>query len=95
MYLEAANAKREAIKKAIAAHFKQAVADAARGRRGIWPLAKWAKISLDMTGAFDRIVPARLLHNMRERTTPDWIVKWVGSFISNRTTTLWPPGSNN
>ncbi len=45
-------------------------------------------LSLDMMGAFDRVVPARLLHNMRERETPEWIVKWVGSFISNRTTTL-------
>jgi hypothetical protein len=41
-----------------------------------------------MTGVFDRVVPARLLHNMRERKVPEWIVKWVGSFISNRTTTL-------
>jgi hypothetical protein len=47
-----------------------------------------------MTGAFDRIVPARLLHNMRERKIPKWIVKLVGSFISNRTTTLCMPGYN-
>jgi hypothetical protein len=48
--------------------------------------------SLDMTGAFDRVVPAQLLHNMRERKIPEWKVKWVGSFISNRTTTLCLPG---
>jgi hypothetical protein len=51
-------------------------------------------LSLDMTGAFDRVVPARLLHNMRERKIPEWIVKWVGSFISNKTTTLCLPGYN-
>ncbi len=51
-------------------------------------------LSLDMTGAFDRVVPARLLHNMRERKIPEWIVKWVGSFISNTTTTLCLPGYN-
>jgi hypothetical protein len=51
-------------------------------------------LSVDMTGAFDRVVPARLLHNMRERKIPEWIVKWVGSFISNRTTTLCLPGYN-
>jgi hypothetical protein len=51
-------------------------------------------LSLDMTGAFDRVVPARLLHNLRERKIPEWIVKWVGSFISNRTTTLGLPGYN-
>jgi hypothetical protein len=51
-------------------------------------------LSLDMTGAFDRVIPAWLLHNMRERKTPEWIVKWVSSFISNRTTTLCLPDYN-
>ncbi len=51
-------------------------------------------LSLNMTGAFDRVVPAQLLHNMRERKIPDWIVKWVGSFISNRMMTLCLPGYN-
>jgi hypothetical protein len=49
---------------------------------------------LNMTGAFDRVVPARLLHNMRGRKIPQWIVKWAGSFISNRTTTQCLPGYN-
>jgi hypothetical protein len=48
--------------------------------------------SSQLTRAFDRVVPAQLLHNMRERKIPEWIVKWVGSFISNRTTTLCLPG---
>jgi hypothetical protein len=43
VYLEALSAKGLAIQKAKALHFKQAVANAARGRRAIWPLAKWAK----------------------------------------------------
>jgi hypothetical protein len=51
-------------------------------------------LSLDMTRAFDRVVLARLLHNMRERNILEWIVKWVSSFISNRTTTLCLPGYN-
>jgi hypothetical protein len=34
------------------------------------------------------------LHNKRERKIPDWIVKWVGSFISNSTTTLCLPRYN-
>ncbi len=29
---------------------------------------------LDMTGAFDRVISAQLLHNMRERKIPEWIV---------------------
>jgi hypothetical protein len=43
VYLEAANVKREVIKRAKAAHFKQAVTDAAKTSKGIWPLAKQAK----------------------------------------------------
>jgi hypothetical protein len=35
--------KGAAIRKAKAAHFEQAMADAARERRGIWPLTKLAK----------------------------------------------------
>jgi hypothetical protein len=49
-------------------------------------------LKLDMTGAFDRVVPALLLHNMIERKNAQWEVKWVSSFISNRTTTLCLPG---
>jgi hypothetical protein len=32
-------------------------------------------LSLDMTMAFDTVVPARLLHNMRVRKVSEWIVK--------------------
>jgi hypothetical protein len=49
---------------------------------------------LNMTGAFDRVIPARLLHNMRDGKIPQWIVKWVGRFIINGTTTLCMPGYN-
>ncbi len=49
---------------------------------------------LDMTRAIARVVLARLLHNMRERKIPGRIVKWVGIFISNKTTTLCLPGYN-
>jgi hypothetical protein len=51
-------------------------------------------LSLDITLAFNWIVPAWLLHNMWERKISDWIVKWVSSFISNATTTLCLPGYN-
>jgi hypothetical protein len=49
---------------------------------------------LSTTGAFDIVVPAQLLHNMREKNIPELIVKWVGNFISNRTTTQCLPGDN-
>jgi hypothetical protein len=32
---------------------------------------------------------------MRKRKIHEWILKWVGSFISNRTTTLCLPGYNS
>ncbi len=41
--MEAQNAKGAAIGRAKAAHFKQAVGDVARGRRGILSPAHWAK----------------------------------------------------
>jgi hypothetical protein len=39
-YLDALSAKGSAIRKAKATHFKQAVTDAAIGKRVMWPLAK-------------------------------------------------------
>jgi hypothetical protein len=42
-HLNALSAIGSAIRKAKATHFNLAVADAARRRRGIWPLAKWSK----------------------------------------------------
>jgi hypothetical protein len=47
-----------------------------------------------MTEAFDKVVLARLLHNMRERKGLELIVKWVGNFINNITMTLCMPGYN-
>ncbi len=63
--------------------------------------AKWQNkddvatvLSLDMMGAFDRVVPAWRRDNMRERIIPECIVKWMGSFISKKSTTLCLPGYN-
>jgi hypothetical protein len=44
--------------------------------------------------ALYKAVSARLLHNLREKDVYKWKVKWDGSFISNRTTTLVLPGYN-
>ncbi len=52
-------------------------------------------LSLDVSGTFDRVVLGWQLHNMRERKLSKWIVKCVGSFISNRTTALYLPGNIN
>ncbi len=45
-------------------------------------------LSLDMMSAFDRVIPIQLLHNMLEGKILVSKVKWVSSYISNRTTTL-------
>jgi hypothetical protein len=49
-------------------------------------------ISVDMTGAFDRVVPARLLHHVRKRKISEWIVSFISFFISDRSTSLILPG---
>jgi hypothetical protein len=63
--------------------------------------AKWRNkegmamlLPLKRTEAFDRIVAARLLHNMRWKIILKWIVKWVGSFISKAFMTLCPQWYN-
>ncbi len=49
-------------------------------------------LSLDMTGAFDRVVPVRLLHNFRKRCTLQRLVKFISSFNSDRSLSLCFPG---
>ncbi len=39
---------------------------------------------LDMTGAFDRVVPVQLLHNLRKCCIPQWLVHFYSSFLSDR-----------
>jgi hypothetical protein len=49
-------------------------------------------LSLDMTGALDRVVPVRLLHNLRRRWITQWLVKFISSFLSDRSTSQCFPG---
>ncbi len=49
-------------------------------------------LSLDMTGTFDRVVPVQLLHNLRKRCISQWLVKFISSFLSKRSTSLCFPG---
>lgn len=43
---------------------------------------------LDVSGAYDNVSRDRLLHNLRKRRICRNIVRWVESFLSNRSTTL-------
>ncbi len=45
-------------------------------------------LSLDAAGAFDRVSHTRLLHTLRMRRTPDYIVDWTRSFLENRESSL-------
>ena len=43
---------------------------------------------LDVSGAYDKVSHPRLLHNLRKRSIDPNIIKWVESFLFNRTTVL-------
>lgn len=45
-------------------------------------------LPLDVAGAFDNVVHERLLHNLRKRRIDEQIVRWIASFLTNRTTIL-------
>ena len=45
-------------------------------------------LSIDVAGAFDHVSAERMLHNLRKRKIPEWIVAWVGSFLQQRRSTL-------
>jgi hypothetical protein len=61
-----------------------------------WQNKDWwtALLSYNKTRTFNRVVPAWLLHNMRERRISEWRVKWVGGFVINSTMTLSLPSYN-
>lgn len=43
---------------------------------------------LDVSGAYDNVSHERLLHNLRKRQIDPKIVRWVASFLSDRSTIL-------
>ena len=45
-------------------------------------------LNLDLAGAFDKVVHKRVLHCLRARRIPEWIVQYIASFLSERTTTI-------
>jgi ribonuclease HI len=54
-----------------------------------WADGKIASLLLlDVSGAFDNVSRPRLLHNLRKRRVPQMMVRWIDSFMSDRTTTL-------
>ena len=48
----------------------------------------FSAILMDVSGAFNNVHHARLIHNMHKRKIPTEITRWVLSFLSNRTTCM-------
>ena len=46
----------------------------------------FSAVLMDVSGAFNNVHHARLIHNMRKRKIPPEIAQWVLSFLSNRST---------
>ncbi|KAK9445095.1 hypothetical protein VB005_01558 [Metarhizium brunneum] len=54
-----------------------------------WSEGKVASLLLlDVSGAYDNVSHERLLHNLRKRRVSEKIVRWVASFLSDRSATL-------
>jgi ribonuclease HI len=43
---------------------------------------------LDVSGAFDNVSRQRLLHNLKKRRINETLIRWIDSFLSDRSTTL-------
>jgi ribonuclease HI/endonuclease/exonuclease/phosphatase family metal-dependent hydrolase len=50
--------------------------------------AKYSVIFMDVAGAFNYVLHKRLIHDMRKRRVPEFIVRWVENFLQNRSTRL-------
>jgi ribonuclease HI len=48
----------------------------------------YSVIFMDVAGAFNNVHHQRLLHNLKKRRVPISIVRWVGNFLTGRTTQL-------
>lgn len=45
-------------------------------------------LSLDISGAFDYVSHPRLIHNLRKAALPEWVIQFIQSFLTNRTSSL-------
>ena len=48
-------------------------------------------LMLDVSGAYDNVSHARLLHNLRKRQIPESVIFWIKGFLSDRTTVIKLP----
>jgi hypothetical protein len=45
-------------------------------------------LTMDVKGAFDAVLPGRLIRRLREQGWPDHLVQWIQSFITNRSVNI-------
>jgi hypothetical protein len=45
-------------------------------------------LSLDVAGAFDTVSHKRLVHNLRTKMNLEGIIRWTGSFLKDRATSV-------
>jgi hypothetical protein len=45
-------------------------------------------LTLDVKGAFDTVLPGRLVHRLREQGWPDNLTRWIASFATGRSVQL-------
>jgi hypothetical protein len=57
-----------------------------RGKRPIC-----SALFLDISGAYDNVVHRRLTHELRRRRLPPNLVRWISSFLADRTTNIILP----
>ena len=50
--------------------------------------ACYSAIFMDVAGAFNFVHHNRLIHNLRKRRVPEFIVRWVRNFLTDRSTRL-------
>jgi hypothetical protein len=50
-------------------------------------------LTLDVKGAFDGVLPGRLIRRLREQGWPDCLVQWVSAFATNRSARIQLNGS--
>jgi len=48
----------------------------------------YSAVFMDIAGAFNNVHHERLMHNMKKRRIPTFILAWIHSFLNNRTTQL-------
>lgn len=56
------------------------------------PRLKASLLSLDIAGAYDNVERGKVLETLARKNIPDWIIRFVRSFLSFRSTALDLPG---